>query len=124
MEACHVRRHRRVLCERPAIIEVATPSGAQRFAATVKAMSMGGLGLAFDEWDDCDVKPGDVVLVHLPSGRRSLTLPVQVAWSRRAASLTFDLGVMLLAGRLDETTARRYRTVVAEADRDIAQGTS
>ncbi|HUH04558.1 MAG TPA: PilZ domain-containing protein [Kofleriaceae bacterium] len=116
MLASPIRRHRRVPCDRPAVLEVPTPSGPERSLATVKALSLGGLGLAFDEWETCDVNAGDVVFVHLRSPRGALVLPARVAWIRHDHSARFDLGVMLLRERLDHVTAASYRALVAEAD--------
>lgn len=116
MLASPVRRHRRVACDRPAVLEVSTPAGPERSPATVKALSLGGLGLAFDDWDSCDVKAGDCVLVHLTTNRGPLSLPVRVAWIRHAPLARFDLGVMLLPERLDHGTAESYRALVADAD--------
>jgi hypothetical protein len=88
--------------------------------ATVKALSLGGLGLAFDEWESCEVKAGDSVYVHLHSPRGALVLPARVAWIRHDPSARFDLGVMLLHERLDHVTAASYRALVADADEQTA----
>ncbi len=114
MPAPNLRRHRRIECDRPAIFEVATPSGPERCPATVRALSMGGLGLAFDEWDIVLAKAGDTAIVRLPVDTGALVLPVRVAWIRHDPSARFDLGVVIIADRIDHATAAGYQALLMD----------
>ncbi len=115
MLARDLRRHHRIECDRPAIFEVTTPAGPERSPATVRALSIGGLGLAFDEWDTVAAKAGDTAIVRLPIDAGALVLPVRVAWVRHDPSARFDLGVVIMADRIDHATAAGYQALLMDA---------
>lgn len=76
---------------------------------------MAGLGLAFDEWDTVAAKAGDTAIVRLPVDSGALVLPVRVAWVRHDPSARFDLGVVIMADRIDHTTAAGYQALLMDA---------
>jgi len=101
-----VRRYQRIPCDHRA--EIVVKRNKQRAPVTVRTLSLGGMGMTFDEWDDYDVEPGALVVVHVELGDRAVVLPGHVAWVAPSHYKRFDLGVVLDLHKADRVAREAY----------------
>jgi hypothetical protein len=115
------RRYPRFDCDLRAVLERRLGEGTRpdgdeapptRAPVTVSCLSAGGLGLAFDEWDECPVQAGEPVLVRLLIQGRELALAGDVAWIQPRPQAPFDLGVELRLERCPREVRDAYRALV------------
>lgn len=115
------RRYPRFYCDLPAILERRLGEGtrpdgeaapATSAPVTVSCMSAGGVGLAFDEWDECSIEAGEPVLIRLQLDGGELAVPGEVAWIRPRPHEPFDLGVELRLDRASRRVREDYMTLV------------
>lgn len=101
-----VRRFERIPCDHRGEIEI--KRNKQRARVTVRTLSLGGMGMTFDEWDEVDLERGALVIVHVDLDGKRVDLPGHIAWVEPSLYKRYDLGVVLDLEKADRITRDAY----------------